>query len=390
MKQLLLIIFLGITTLLQAQREKVIAYVTKYKDLAIEEMRKTGVPASITLAQGILESQSGESDLAKGSNNHFGIKCKTEWTGPKTYHDDDEKKECFRVYASAEESYHDHSIFLRTRDPYQFLFKLDKTDDSGWAYGLKKAGYATEKDYPIRLLNLINDYELHQYSVLALQQSTTTTTSVDTGKKYKVINQTNAENEIATTPIAAAPIAETTIVKKSIVETPIIEKEAIKETPTKLITAIEKEDTTEVEKTLVSVPEIIETKKTSPYPTEVFTINHAKVIYATAGTSLLSIANKYGISLSKLFMFNELKEIDILETNQLLFLETKLKKGATDFHIVTNNETLANISQTEGIRLESLLEYNQLKKEQTVNIGEKLLLRAPTSPSKKPGNNPKK
>jgi len=375
MKQLLLIIFLGFTTLLQAQREKAVAYVNKYKDLAIEEMRRTGVPASITLAQGILESQSGESDLAKGSNNHFGIKCKTEWTGPKTYHDDDEKKECFRVYASAEESYRDHSNFLRSRDPYQFLFKLDKTDDIGWAYGLKKAGYATEKDYPIRLLNLINDYQLHQYSSIALQQKSTPNTTVDNGKKYKIINQSNSEIEVIKTPIVA---------------TPIIEKATVKEIPATTITETEKEDTVEVEKTPVSVPEIVETKKISPYPAAVFTINHAKVIYATAGTSLLSIANKYGISLSKLFSFNELKEMDILEDDQLLFLETKLKKGATDFHVVENNETLANISQREGIRLESLLEYNQLKKERPLTKGEKILLRAPTTPSKKTAKEIKK
>lgn len=375
MKQLLLIIFLGFTTLLQAQREKAVAYINKYKDLAIEEMRRTGVPASITLAQGILESQSGESDLAKGSNNHFGIKCKTEWTGPKTYHDDDEKKECFRVYASAEESYRDHSNFLRARDPYQFLFKLDKTDDSGWAYGLKKAGYATEKDYPIRLLNLINDYELHQYSSIALQQNSTPNTTVDNGKKYKVINQSNSEIEVAKPPI---------------IESPIIEKAPVKEISTATITETEKEDTVLVEKTPISVPEIVETKKTSPYPTAAFTINHAKVIYATAGTSLLSIANKYGISLSKLFSFNELKEMDILEDDQLLFLETKLKKGATDFHVVGNNETIASISQTEGIRLESLLEYNQLKKERLLTKGEKILLRAPTTPSKKPAKEIKK
>jgi len=368
MKQLLLIIFLGFTTLLQAQREKVVAYVNQYKQLAIEEMRRTGVPASITLAQGILESQSGESDLAKGSNNHFGIKCKTEWTGPKTYHDDDEKKECFRVYASAEESYRDHSNFLRSRDPYQFLFKLDKSDDIGWAYGLKKAGYATEKDYPYRLLNLINDYELHQYSSIALKQNTTPTTTVDNGKKLKVINQSNSEIDF---------------IKPSVVETPIIEKAPFKEIPVATITETEKEDTVEVEKTPVSVPEIVETKKISPYPAAAFTINHAKVIYATAGTSLLSIANKYGISLSKLFSFNELKEMDILEDDQLLFLETKLKKGATDFHVVENNETLASISQTEGIRLESLFEYNQLKKERPLTKGEKILLRAPTTPSKK-------
>ena len=105
-------------------------------------MNAYGIPASITLAQGLFESGSGNGELARVANNHFGIKCKTEWTGPKTYHDDDEKGECFRVYASAAASYMDHSDFLKTRPHYAFLFKLDPTDYDGWAKGLKKAGYA--------------------------------------------------------------------------------------------------------------------------------------------------------------------------------------------------------------------------------------------------------
>jgi flagellum-specific peptidoglycan hydrolase FlgJ len=130
----------------------------------MEEMARTGVPAAITLAQGILESGCGESELAKTSNNHFGIKCKDEWTGPKVYHDDDQKQECFRVYATPEDSYHDHSDFLKNRPYYTNLFKLKPTDYRDWAYGLQKDGYALEKDYAQKLINLIEAYHLEMYS----------------------------------------------------------------------------------------------------------------------------------------------------------------------------------------------------------------------------------
>lgn len=360
MKQFALLILLVISTALQAQREKAEAYVAKYKDLAIAEMQRTGIPASITLAQGILESQFGESDLAKNANNHFGIKCKTEWTGPKTYHDDDLKKECFRVYETAEESYKDHSNFLMTRDWYAFLFKLEATDDKGWAYGLKKAGYATEKDYPQRLLKLIDDYQLHQYSMVAMGDPTfssnPTTEQIQVpknSKKQRVINQSETE----TTAIIETP---PTIVKKS-------------------IEATEPEDKIETEVLEKKQEPVSDHKTVSSYPTSVFIINHSRVIYAEAGVSLLSIANKYDIAFSKLLEFNELAETDILKEDQLIFLEKKLKKGASDFHITNSNETLTLISQKEGVRLESILEYNKLKKESVLRQGDKIYLRTTTT-----------
>ena len=122
-------------------------YIEQFATLAVEEMYRSGVPASITLAQGLLESRSGLSDLALRSNNHFGIKCHN-WAGAKIYYDDDKANECFRSYASVEDSFKDHSDFLRYRDRYKFLFDLDITDYKGWAYGLRKAGYATEPAYP--------------------------------------------------------------------------------------------------------------------------------------------------------------------------------------------------------------------------------------------------
>lgn len=138
------------------------AYIANYKSIAQEEMRKYKIPASITLAQGILESASGQGRLAVEANNHFGIKCHN-WTGGKIYHDDDERQECFRKYKHANESFEDHSTFLSTRSRYAKLFKLDIDDYKGWARELRAAGYATDKKYPEKLIGLIERFELYKY-----------------------------------------------------------------------------------------------------------------------------------------------------------------------------------------------------------------------------------
>ncbi|MDH6358164.1 glucosaminidase domain-containing protein [Parabacteroides sp. PF5-9] len=137
-------------------------YIKQYGDLAIFQQRKYGIPASITLAQGILESGAGQGDLAKRSNNHFGIKCNN-WKGAKVYHNDDKQGECFRKYKKVEDSYEDHSLFLTQRPWYEPLFKLKITDYKGWAKGLQKSGYATDPSYGKKLIKLIEDYDLHQY-----------------------------------------------------------------------------------------------------------------------------------------------------------------------------------------------------------------------------------
>lgn len=139
------------------------AYIKKFYPLAISEMERSGIPASITLAQGCWESQNGNSRLATEGNNHFGIKCKAEWKGKKIYHDDDAKGECFRKYAHAEASYIDHSNFLMNSSRYSFLFQLDPKDYAGWARGLKQAGYATDPSYAERLIKIIEDFKLFTY-----------------------------------------------------------------------------------------------------------------------------------------------------------------------------------------------------------------------------------
>lgn len=140
-----------------------LTYIKKYAPLAVIKMHEFKIPASITLAQGILESGNGRSTLASKSNNHFGIKCHRGWTGERVYHDDDKKDDCFRKYQYVEHSYNDHSEFLTGRKRYAFLFKLRKTDYKGWAKGLKKAGYATDKKYPKKLIKIIQTYQLFAF-----------------------------------------------------------------------------------------------------------------------------------------------------------------------------------------------------------------------------------
>lgn len=164
-----LLVALLLPGLVTAQRETVEKYIETYKDVAIREMKRKGVPAAIILAQGILETKSGKSDLVLRSNNHFGIKCKTDWTGMTVYHDDDARGECFRKYNSADDSYRDHSDFLSQRPHYASLFTLDKKDYKAWAHGLKKAGYATNPRYPSILISTIERYDLQQYTLQGLE-----------------------------------------------------------------------------------------------------------------------------------------------------------------------------------------------------------------------------
>ena len=146
-----------------SQEQKAQAYIYKFAPIAQDEMRQFQIPASITLAQGILESGVGFGRLAVEGNNHFGIKCHRGWNGGKMYHDDDVKGECFRTYDDPAESYRDHSIFLSGRQRYAFLFKLNKKDYIAWAKGLKKAGYATDPKYPKKIISIIERYKLYKY-----------------------------------------------------------------------------------------------------------------------------------------------------------------------------------------------------------------------------------
>lgn len=173
--------------------EVVNAYVLEFKETAKDNMKRHGIPASITLAQGILESGAGKGTLCVNANNHFGIKCHKDWTGESVYHDDDAAGECFRKYERAAESYNDHSLFLTTRGRYASLFELPKGDYKAWAHGLKAAGYATDPKYPDKLIGLIERYELAKYDAEVL------------GGKYVPVQKT--ETKPVTNPVADTAIA---------------------------------------------------------------------------------------------------------------------------------------------------------------------------------------
>jgi hypothetical protein len=200
---LIIILFSFFSLQSMAQYMTAAEYVQKYKDLAIEEMKRMGVPAAITLAQGLLETENGNSDLLKESNNHFGIKCKSTWTSEVVYHDDDARGECFRKYKTAEDSYRDHSNFLRGSSRYAFLFKLDPSDYKAWAYGLKRAGYATNPRYPQILIKYIEDNNLEQYTDEGLGD----VPDFDATKYVDDKEDSNAQSDVATIdPVPGHPV----------------------------------------------------------------------------------------------------------------------------------------------------------------------------------------
>lgn len=394
---LLLLPFFCIT--LAAQKTATLIYIDQYKDIAIKEMKRTGIPASITLAQGIVESNSGESNLALNFNNHFGIKCKTEWKGETTYQDDDTKKECFRVYPNANASFIDHSNFIKTRPNYAPLFQLDPVDDSAWAIGLKKAGYATASDYANKLMKVIDDYELSQFNFPELNDENDTASSETMAviekptiapKTIEAKNISLDKKETSASLLSETP-KETGIsmpVKKdtaiAVKKDTTIEVKVVKDSasnyinqaslPINKIKGIEPsknsatvteikmnsigKDTSIVTKPITPVKDTIAKKPTSVYPDKLFKINQIAVIWAKAGTSLLQIATEHAIPLYKLFIFNDLKETDLLATDQLLFLGNKKAEGDKSFHLVVTGESLYEISQKEGIQLKKLKEYN--------------------------------
>jgi LysM repeat protein len=306
--QLLLVALCFTTATASAQRISATEYIALYKDLAIREMKRMGVPAAITLAQGLLETESGNSDLLKKSNNHFGIKCKNTWSGNGVSHDDDAAGECFRTYKNAEESYRDHSNFLRGNDRYSPLFSLNPADYKAWAHGLKKAGYATNPKYPDILIKHIEQYNLQQYSLAAAE---------DVPKFEKNKYEDDKEDPAALNDLDNAA--------------PTIEGKPA-------------------------------------------TRNGIKYLYATKGTSLLAIATSNDIQLGKLLEYNDRVLDGILDKDQCIFLQKKPKKGATEFCIVKNGETLYDIAQNNAVQLSSLAVYNNITEGTYLAAGTKIYL----------------
>lgn len=370
-----------------AQSEATVVYIEQYKKIAVQEMKRTGIPASITLAQGILESNSGESNLAKKFNNHFGIKCKSDWKGETTFQDDDAKQECFRVYPTALASFKDHSDFLKNRPNYAPLFALDPVDDSAWAYGLKKAGYATATDYPKRILKIIDDYELSQYNFPELENEVEEEIAKAVSDEAKAISDGAKTAAILPKKDSVVAIVKDTISTKSIdtvIKQPVVAVDSIKKTTQAQIYAA---DTTNISLSKVkgiestnsssnseipsmkglgvskdTVKQVLFTitkKKVINYPKEKFKINSVPVLWVKAGSSYLQIAQIHKISLYKLFVYNDMEEADVVSKDQLVFIAQKKKSGNKSIHTAKEGETLYEISQNEGIQLSYLKSYNK-------------------------------
>lgn len=329
--------FLLLFTLLAAgiagrtqRNEIVLQYIDTYKAVAVAEEQRSGVPASITLAQGIHETMAGTSELVLSSNNHFGIKCKTGWTGESVTHDDDAKGECFRKYDDPKDSYRDHSDFLKNGQRYAFLFNLDPLDYEKWAYGLKKAGYATNPKYPQILIKLIEDYHLQDFTMIAMGK-------MEPGEE--MLAKIKAAGAETTPSFAKASAVSETV---SVVEEPVM----------------------------------------PDYPSGEFRINDTRVVFVKKNTPLLSIAQQYHVPLARIFEFNEMQETEELQKDQLVYLQRKRKTGANEYHIVKPGETLAYIASIECIRMEALLELNYLSIAARPAVGEQLYLhkKAPAMP----------
>jgi len=292
-------------------------YIELWKTSAIEQMHSHKIPASITLAQGILESANGNSKLARHANNHFGIKCHENWIGGTFYQDDDEANECFRSYTNASESYKDHSLFLTSRPRYAGLFELSITDYEGWAKGLKSAGYATNPKYAYLLIDLIEKYNLEQYDLMPK-------------------------------PVVAEELV-------IVVEEPIVE----------VVEIYQPETVNEIELNQ-SNHKIYETKK------------DVKYIVVHKGDTYYRIAKEFNLGLWQLYKYNELGNRDVLEEGELIYIAPKSNRSPRNYDVFVckENTTLREIAQLEGIKLKKLLHYNfSDNADEVLSKGTKVILR---------------
>ncbi len=328
-------------------------YIRTYAPVAVSEMYRSGVPASITLAQGLLESRYGQSVLATGGNNHFGIKCH-DWSGKKMYHDDDAKGECFRVYGSPEESFRDHSDFLRYRDRYKFLFENETTDYKAWAYGLKKAGYATDPAYPQKLIKYIEDYQLYKYDKMTLSEAREAAGSVQAatpsgGKSTAAGKERKRRHQ---KKVKAAPAAQ--------------EAETIPQSPLS------------IEEPKKITPKSGETFR-FPLTRQLYSRNGVPFLYAVEGETYESIANAYHLFIPEILKFNDLETATKLDPGTIVYLQAKKKQSAKDLdmYIVDHDgESLWEIAQRFGVRLASIREFNGFPDAVTLREGDQVLLRS--------------
>ncbi len=323
-KLLILLIFAVLQTATMAQKLTRQGYVNLYKQWAITEMNRVGIPASITLAQGILESECGNSKLAVEGNNHFGIKCHSDWTGETIYHDDDRNQECFRKYTSAYDSFKDHSDFIQQKSRYSSLFKLDKTDYKSWAYGLKAAGYATDPQYAQKLITIIEEMGLEAYD-----SAEGTLTAEDANDyTYDITNGNVVKNNTQKAMLK---------VKRNV---------------------------------LYSINPLHE--HTVEYN------NGVKYIAVMGGDTFLSIAKEFHLLVSELLAYNDLDATADITQIKYLYIRSKKNRAHPDCitHTVKNGETAWSIAHKYGIKLRKLRKFNHLPEGDVVTEGEVLNLRS--------------
>lgn len=316
--------FMLITQFVAAQKlvnSDYAAYINKYRDFAIREMQLYKIPASITLAQGMIESGCGKSVLAIETKNHFGIKCQQGWTGETYYHDDDLEKECFRKYEKVDDSYRDHSVFLTTRSRYAQLFTLPLTDYKAWAKGLKQAGYATNPDYPNILIRLIESNKLYLLddTLINIEES--------------AINGPDEDD------IKAGAVKAITTNATVLKEGRILFRKNYK----------------------MPLPAHFSFVYTSELGRKVYENNGVTFIFAKKNDTWAGIAKEFNLFTSQVYKQNDLLESDPLTTGQIVYLEAKKKKNADNNYKVQKGDSMYSISQEKCIKLARLLKYNKLK-----------------------------
>ena len=316
-------------------------YIEQWQDEAVRQMQQYGIPASITLAQGILESGNGVSELARRSNNHFGIKCHATWTGKRTYHDDDEKGECFRVYDDAKDSYEDHSHFL-LRDRYARLFELEPTDYKGWAKGLKACGYATDPSYADRLITLIEKHDLNALDVPGGRW--------DGGDEALASNDTPSRGDKTTPQNDRSNRGN----RGGREEVNVREHDVVRKANTGGGT--------------------VELGGTHRMRT---TVHGVQFVYAEAGDTQTSLAKDLDLMPWQIRTYNEVgKQHEFLQGDRI-YMQPKKGHAASPWHTVRQGQNLWQIAQMHGIRTPALARKNNLKPNEVPRPGTKLSLQWP-------------
>ena len=319
---ILLCALVGVVSVVAKERQTREEYVEKYKAIAIAHMERYGIPASITMAQGILESDSGNSRLSTSSNNHFGIKCKKHWTGDRVYHDDDAKGECFRAYPSVEASYQDHADFLDQSPRYDSLFAYSADDYRSWARGLKAAGYATAPDYAERLVKIIESMKLY------LLDKENGNKIYSAAKNATANTEAWFENNLA------------------------VSDERIN-------------------------PNAFRVTVNSHKGYGVYRTNHTFYVVAKEGDSFESVGAAFDISPKMLRKLNDVAKDATLAKGDVVYIERKKTQwlGNVMIHKVVRDENLYSLSQSYGIRLKSLAKLNSLAKGADVKKGDVIRLK---------------